>query len=227
MNKESLLKNIAISNARLLNNKDKKFNYDVNWTDLPFDELIESALTLFHVAQMQQISVMSLNIQRNLEDLTLVETMVELFFWRIARSKCPFLSTSGVKDSLNGYDFDFSLSAVTGMMTKLNKIKLLIRVPYKELNEYQQEMTKDYKAPKFVYMVNTDILPRGNDQPKDFLMEYYNKKQLNDFTNDKIGTAAIANPLGEVLEKFEEILLLCPKDIREQFASKIFPDDNN
>jgi len=58
-------------------------------------------------------------------------------------------------------------------------------------------------------------------------MEYYNKKQLNDFTNDKIGTAAIANPLGEVLEKFEEILLLCPKDIREQFASKIFPDDNN
>ena len=151
MNKESLLKNIAISNARLINNKDKKFNYDVNWTNLMFDDAIEANLVLYHLSQLQQISVTSLNIQRNLEDLTLVESMVELFFWKIAKSECPFLSISGVKDSLTGYDFDFSLSAVSGIICKLTKNKLLIKVPYNDLNEYQREMTKDYKAPKFVY----------------------------------------------------------------------------
>lgn len=218
MNKESLLKNIAISNARLINNKDKKFNYDVNWTNLMFDDAIEANLVLYHLSQLQQISVTSLNIQRNLEDLTLVESMVELFFWKIAKSECPFLSISGVKDSLTGYDFDFSLSAVSGIICKLTKNKLLIKVPYNDLNEYQREMTKDYKAPKFVY--------KSIDQDKNLKISSFNKKEMQDFKNSKINSAQIANPLGEILEKFEQILLLCPKEIKEQFANNIYPLDN-
>ena len=217
MNRETQLQNIAISKARLESNKNKKFKYDVNWNSLSFEESIRSSLTLFHLAQMQQITVASLNSQRSLKNLNISDQMVELLFWQIAYTDCPFLSVTATKDIINTYDFNYSLQGVSKILTKLNSIGLLEKVLFKDINEYQQEMTKEYKPPVYVYTVNKKIA--------DFNLDTYNKLELKEFINSTTNIAEIANPLGEVLEKLEEILLLCPSDIREQFATKIFPND--
>tara|TARA_R110002050_G_scaffold4549_8_gene21974 strand:- start:1489 stop:2127 length:639 start_codon:yes stop_codon:yes gene_type:complete len=211
MNKETQLQNIGISKARLINNKDKKFKYDVNWSQLSFQDSISACLTLYHLSQMQHITVSSLNIQRNLKDLKMSETIIELLLWQIAHTKCPFLTVTAIKDIINTYDYDYSLAAISAMVSKLTKIKLLEKVLFKDLNEYQQEMTKEYKSPAYVYRTADKVLNFRDD--------------LSNYKDSKINDAQVANPLGEILEKLEDFLLLCPPNVREQFATKIYPND--
>ena len=97
------------------------------------------------------------------------------------------------------------------MVSKLTKIKLLEKVLFKDLNEYQQEMTKEYKSPAYVYRTADKVLNFRDD--------------LSNYKDSKINDAQVANPLGEILEKLEDFLLLCPANVREQFATKIYPND--